>query len=218
MHLLLIEDEYGIGDAVSSYLSRRGGSVEWVRSYAAAAKAITSATHNLLLVDIRLPDGSGLDLITRIRAAGDVRPIIIISAQDQVRDRIQGLNAGADDYIIKPFNLGELEARVLAANRRSVGRPNPIIHAGRSRIDIANARAWHKDRELYLSKTEWLVLKRLCLTHAGAVTRAELHHAMFGPNGENSSNAVEVYISRLRRKLGAETIINVRNVGYRLVV
>ena len=220
--ILLIEDEYGVGDVVTAYLSRTGRKVEWVRSFADGAAALKERTHDLLLIDIRLPDGSGLDLVERLRDAGDKRPIIIISAQDQIRDRISGLNAGADDYIVKPFNLGEMEARIDALQRRLAGDPSPKITAGLARIDIARQRAWLNDQEVDLSKTDWLLLRRLCMPAGQTVPKRALQDLLFAESSKDASsegsNAVEVYISRLRRKLGADVILNKRGVGYRLAV
>lgn len=218
MHVLLVEDEFGVGDVVSSYLARTGRRVDWVRTFAEGATALANGTHDLLLVDIRLPDGSGLDLVTQVRDAGDTRPIIIISAQDQIRDRINGLNCGADDYIVKPFNLGEVEARVDAVQRRTFGRPSPRINLANARIDVATERIWVSEIEITLSKSEWLLLKRLCTPPDQAVSKAELEATLFASGRAYESNAVEVYVSRLRRKLGSGAILNKRGVGYRLAV
>lgn len=218
MRVLLIEDEFGVGDVVSAYLARTGRKVEWVRNFADGAKAIGENAHDLLLVDLRLPDGHGLDLVGSLREAGDNRPIIIISAQDQIRDRIKGLNAGADDYIVKPFNLGEVEARINAVERRFYGNPSPKITVGDASIDISAERVSVKAQEVDLSKSEWLLLQRLCRPAGKAVTKVDLMEVLFESDVKESSNAIEVHISRLRRKLGPGVILNKRNVGYRLAV
>lgn len=219
MRVLLVEDEFGLGDAVSAYLSKTGRSVDWVRNFADGKVAADGSSHDLLIVDLRLPDGNGLELITKLRDTGDVRPLIIISAQDQIRDRIAGLNAGADDYLIKPFNLRELGARLEALQRRAFGRPSPRFQVGGARIDITNERVWVDDVETGLSKVEWILLKRLCSPAGKAVTKEELRDALgLARPGEIRSNAIEVHISRLRSKLGAGVILNKRGIGYRLAV
>lgn len=219
MRILLVEDEFGIGDAVSGYLGRTGRQVEWVRNFEIADAAAAGRAHDMLIVDLRLPDGNGLDLVRKLRDEGDVRPLIIISAQDQIRDRIAGLNAGADDYLVKPFNLGELEARVQALQRRILGRPSPRIAVGNVTIDTANRRVWVNEAEIDLSRAEWIVLARLCASGGAAVTREQLHDSIFAAATDDAhGNAVEVYINRLRRKLGTGTILNKRGVGYRLAV
>lgn len=217
MQVLLVEDEFGVGDVVSAYLARSGRSVDWVRTLAEGKHALLNGQHDLLLLDIRLPDGSGLDLLTKLRDAGDMRPVIIISAQDQIRDRIDGLNRGADDYIVKPFNLGEVEARVDAVRRRMQGHPNPKISFANIRIDVPNARVWVLDQEIALSLSEWVLLKCLCGPPGQTVSRSELERALVASGKACQSNAVEVYIGRLRRKLGSGIIQNKRGVGYRLV-
>lgn len=217
MRLLLIEDEFGLGDALTAYLNMTGRAVQWVRSFAEGEAASRNSAHDLLIVDLRLPDGNGLDLITKLRKSGDIRPLIVISAQDQIRDRIAGLNAGADDYVTKPFNLHELDARIEALKRRSFGRPGPVVSAGDVRIDVVQGRVWVRDNEVRLSHAEWKVLAKLCSPAGRSFQKVELQRALSqGRSAEISGNAVEVYVNRLRGKLGLNIITSKRGVGYRI--
>lgn len=219
MRVLLVEDEFGLGDAVTAYLRSNGRGVKWVRSLAEGEVASGDRKHDLLVVDLRLPDGNGLNLITKLRQSGDIRPIIVISAQDQIRDRIAGLNAGADDYVTKPFNLHELDARIAAAMRRSFGRPGPIVSVGEVRIDVVQGRAFMGDKEILLSHVEWKVLRTLCSPAGRSFQKAELQSALSeGRSEEISENAVEVYVNRLRGKLGAHVIASKRGLGYRIAI
>jgi two-component system OmpR family response regulator len=219
MRILLVEDEFGLGDVVTAYLGRTGRKVDWVRSFAEGATAISGHSHELIILDLRLPDGNGLDLVTKLRDSGDVRPLIIVSAHDKIGDRIAGLNAGADDYLVKPFALGELEARLQALQRRSYGRPNPRFEIGNVSIDPLNERVWLGNVEVDLTKGEWLLLKRLCQAAGETVARSDLYEAMLSSApDEHSGNAVEVYVSRLRKKLGGGVIVNKRGFGYRLAL
>lgn len=218
MRVLLIEDEFGVGDVVSAYLARTGRKVEWVRSFADGQTALNARSHDMLLVDLRLPDGNGLDIVGRLRDSGDQRPIIIITAQDQIRDRIKGLNAGADDYIVKPFNLGEMEARMDAVQRRASGNASARIVVGEVRIDTARQIVTLGGVNVAMSKSEWALLKRLCSPPGQSVSKADLQCSLIQFDEKDGGNAVEVYISRLRRKLGHGVIENQRGIGYRLAV
>jgi two-component system OmpR family response regulator len=219
MRILLVEDEFGLGDIVTAYLGRTGRKVDWVRSFADGETAISGRSHELIILDLRLPDGNGLDLVTKLRDSGDVRPLIIVSAYDKIGDRIAGLNAGADDYLVKPFALGELEARLQALQRRCNGRPNPRFEVCNVSIDPLNERVWLGNVEVDLTKGEWLLLKRLCQAAGETVSRSDLYEAMLSSApDEHSGNAVEVYVSRLRKKLGGGFIVNKRGFGYRLAL
>jgi two-component system OmpR family response regulator len=181
-----------------------------------AEAALRAVDYGLVLLDLHLPDGRGLDLLRKLRKREDRRPVIIITARDQIRDRIEGLNAGADDYIVKPFDLDELVARILAVQRRSAATAGPTVRAGKLLIDQTARKAWRGDREVTLTAREWALLDCLAQRVGGTFSKAQLEEALYAFGAEIESNVVEVYVSRLRKKLGASAIRTVRGLGYRL--
>ncbi len=216
MRILLVEDEPGLGEAVGTYLRRSGHAVDWVQRVDDAEAALRGVDYGLILLDLHLPDGRGLDLLRALRKSDDKRPVIILTARDQIRDRIEGLNAGADDYLVKPFDLGELAARILAVQRRSAAHANPTIRAGKLLIDQAARKVLADGREVDLTAREWALLECLAQRTGATLSKAQLEEALYAFGAEIESNAVEVYVSRLRKKLGADTIRTVRGIGYRL--
>ena len=216
MRILLIEDEPVLGEAVATHLKRSNHAVDWVQRLDDAEAALRAVDYGLVLLDLHLPDGRGLDLLRKLRKQEDKRPVIILTARDQIRDRIEGLNAGADDYIVKPFDLDELVARILAVQRRSAAKASPTIRAGSLLIDQVDRKAWYDGREVQLTAREWALLE--CLAHrvGATLSKAQLEEALYAFGSEIESNAVEVYVSRLRKKLGANVIRTVRGLGYRL--
>ncbi len=216
MRILLIEDEPVLGEAVATHLKRSGHAVDWVQRLDDAEAALRGVDYGLILLDLHLPDGRGLDLLRALRKADDKRPVIILTARDQIRDRIEGLNAGADDYLVKPFDLGELTARILAVQRRSVAQASPTLRAGRLVIDQAARKVWAGGSEVELTAREWALLECLAQRAGATLSKAQLEEALYAFGAEIESNAVEVYVSRLRKKLGADTIRTVRGLGYRL--
>ena len=216
MRVLLIEDEPVLGEAVATHLKRSGHAVDWVQRLDDAEAALRAVDYGLVLLDLHLPDGRGLDLLRQLRRAEDKTPVIILTARDQIRDRIEGLNAGADDYLVKPFDLGELVARILAVQRRFAAKASPTIRAGSLVIDQVDRKAWYQDREVPLTAREWGLLECLARRVGATLSKAQLEEALYAFGSEIESNAVEVYISRLRKKLGANVIRTVRGLGYRL--
>jgi two-component system OmpR family response regulator len=216
MRILLIEDEPVLGEAVATHLKRSSHAVDWVQRLDDADAALKAVDYGLVLLDLHLPDGRGLDLLRQLRRAGDKSPVIILTARDQIRDRIEGLNAGADDYLVKPFDLDELVARILAVQRRSAAQASPTFQAGDVTIDQAARKAWSGGREVPLTAREWALLDRLAQRVGATLSKAQLEEALYAFGSEIESNAVEVYISRLRKKLGANVIRTVRGLGYRL--
>jgi DNA-binding response OmpR family regulator len=215
MRILLVEDEPLLGEAVAAHLHKLHA-VDWMQSLDAASEAMRAVDYDLMLLDLNLPDGHGLDLLTSVRKAGQAIPIIIITARDQVRDRIQGLNAGADDYVLKPFDLDELSARIHTVQRRSIAMTNPQQTIGDIVIDQAARRVLKGGIEVSLTAREWAVIE--CFTHrlGATVSKAKLEEVLYAFGAEIESNAVEVYVSRLRKKLGADTIRTLRGLGYRM--
>lgn len=216
MRILLIEDDVVLGGAVRDHLAAAGHAVDWVPLLETAQDARAGTTYDLILLDLNLPDGAGLGFLKSIRRGGDSTPVIILTALDQLTTRIEGLNAGADDYLVKPFALDELTARLGAVARRYGGNPNPLLTIGPLAIDRAQRRALVSGETVDLTAREWAVLERLSQYPGVLVSKAQLEDALFAFGAEVESNAVEVYVSRLRRKIGANLIQTVRGLGYRL--
>lgn len=216
MRLLLVEDDEMLGQAIRDHLVAHGHAADWTRRLDEAEAAHFGVAYDVILLDLNLPDGRGMEFLKQLRRKGDTTPVIIATAMDQLTTRIEGLNAGADDYLVKPFDLGELLARVGAVGRRYAGNPNPLIVVGPLEIDPPHRLATVSGRKLELSAREWAVLERLAQHPGTLVSRPQLEEALFGFGDEIDSNAVEVYVSRLRKKLDAGVVHTVRGLGYRL--
>lgn len=214
---MLLEDDAVLGAAIRDHVASSGHGVDWMKRIDDARLALASVEYELILLDLNLPDGRGLDLLRQLRASGNPVPVIITTAQDQIAVRIEGLNSGADDYLVKPFDLSEMSARVAAVARRYAGNPNPGIAIGNVHIDIARKTVSVSGAAAELTAREWAVLERL-VSHRGAiVTRSEIEDSLYAFGAEIESNAVEVYISRLRKKLGREFVVTARGLGYKVV-
>ena len=216
MRLLLVEDDPMIGAGVQSGLRQEGHTVDWVRDGKAAELALASGVHEMLLLDLGLPHKSGLELLSGLRRQGLDLPVLVITVRDSVADRVKGLDAGADDYLVKPFDLDELSARIRALMRRRAGRASPRIEHGPLTLDPATHQVTLNGDPLALSAREFALLHALLEQPGVPLSRAQLEERLYGWNEEVESNTVEVYIHALRRKLGAEWIRNVRGVGYRI--
>jgi len=216
MRILLIEDDTVLGAAVRDQIAGDGHSTDWVKRLDDARDAIAGAAFDLILLDLMLPDGRGIPFLRKLRARGDVTPVIILTAMDQVTDRIEGLNAGADDYLVKPFDLTELSARIGSVARRYTGNPNPIVSHGSLDIDLA-ARTIHRDgRTVALTAREWALFEAFLARPGQLLSKAQLEEKLYTYDAEIESNTIEVHISRLRKKLGAYVIETERGLGYRL--
>lgn len=217
MRVLLIEDDEMLGDAVKTHVHRQGHAVDWAQSRDEAEASLTAASYDLVLLDLRLPDGSGLDILKGLRAKRAEVPVIIMTAHDQVSDRIAGLNAGADDYLVKPVDLGELQARIHAVSRRYGTHKLPALTIDGIAVYPSERRIAGADGEdIQLSSREWAVLDRLIARKRAIVSKAQIEEALYEFGAEVESNTVEVYVSRLRRKLGKQAIETVRGIGYRI--
>jgi two-component system response regulator QseB len=217
MRVLLVEDDSMIGAAVAEGLRGDGHAVDWVQDGLAGARALEAGMpYSLLLLDLGLPGRDGLKLLADLRARGDRLPVLVLTARDTVRDRIAGLDAGADDYLVKPFDLDELLARVRALQRRAAGRAEPQLSSGRLRLDPATHAAWLDDEPLQLSAREFALLQALMERPDAVLSRAQLEERLYGWNEPVGSNAIEVHIHHLRRKLGDGVIRNLRGVGWTL--
>ena len=218
MRILLIEDDTVLGSAVRDQIAGDGQSVDWVTRLDAAgdAVAVAGAAYDLLLLDLMLPDGRGIGFLKALRARGDVTPVIILTALDQISDRIEGLNAGADDYLVKPFDLSELSARIGSVARRYSGNPNPIISHGALAIDIASRNIHRDGKAIQLTAREWALFEALLSRPGQLLSKAQLEEKLYTFYVEIESNTIEVHVSRLRKKLGAGVIETERGMGYRL--
>ena len=214
MRLLLVEDDPMIGHSVQSGLRQDGYSVDWVRDGVAAELAMANGVYELLVLDLGLPRKSGLDLLIGLRKKGASLPVLVITARDSVADRVKGLDAGADDYLVKPFDLTELSARIRALMRRQAGRSSPVIEHGSLSLNPATHEVTLAGEAVNLSVREFALLHAFLEQPGVPLSRAQLEERLYGWDEEIESNVVEVYIHSLRRKLGVEWIRNVRGVGY----
>ena len=214
MRILLVEDDRMIGEAVSIALKDAAFAVDWVQDGAAAGSALESGEHQAVLLDLGLPRRDGLEVLRRLRAAGSRLPVIVITARDGVEDRIKGLDLGADDYLVKPFDVSELLARLRAVIRRQGGQAAPILTNGIVSLDPATHEARRGDAVCALSAREFSLLHALLLRPGAIFTRAELEERIYGWNEEVESNAIDFLIHGVRKKLGADAIRNVRGAGW----
>ena len=214
MRLLLVEDDTMIGESVLDLLRAERYAVDWVKDGERAETALRSQAYDLILLDLGLPRVDGLTVLRSLRSRKERIPVLIATARDSVQQRIDGLDAGADDYVLKPYDLDELLARIRALLRRAAGRAEPVYeHMGVS-LNPATREVMVGDRPVVLSAREWAVLEPLLARPGLVLSRAQLEEKLYGWNDEISSNAIEVYIHGLRKKLGADLIRNVRGVGY----
>lgn len=216
MRILLIEDDYVLGEAMRDQVRADGHGVDWMQRLDDARAALLTVTYGLVLLDLNLPDGRGLDLLRQLRRDGNPVPVIITTAQDQIAVRIDGLNAGADDYLVKPFDLNEMSARVSAVARRYAGIAAPQLTVGAASINLASKSVSISGKPISLTSREWAVLERLLGRRGGIVTKSEIEDSLYPFGAEIEGNAVEVYVSRLRKKLGQHVITTVRGMGYRI--
>jgi two-component system, OmpR family, response regulator QseB len=214
VRLLLIEDDAMIGQGVQQALRLEGHAVDWVRDGHLGELAAADNPYDLILLDLGLPNRDGISLLERLRQRGDTVPVLVITARDAIADRVRGLDAGADDYLVKPFNLDELSARIRALLRRQRDKATPVITHGGLRVDPATHSVDLSGQPVRLSAREFSLLCAL-LEHPGKpLSRAQLEERVYGWDEEVDSNAIEVHIHALRKKLGAEWILNLRGVGY----
>jgi two-component system response regulator QseB len=216
VRLLLVEDDPMIGEAIRTGLKRDGFALDWIREGDAADRVLRTEQFDLLILDLGLPRKDGLQVLKSLRARHDMLPVLIITARDAVSDRVQGLDAGADDYLVKPFDLDELAARIRALLRRKAGRTVPEIEHLGITLNPATHRVTQHGREVVLSPKEFALLQLLLERPGTILSRAQIEERLYGWGEEVESNAVEVHIHGLRRKLGSDFIVNVRGVGYRV--
>ena len=214
MRFLVVEDDAMIGDSIRTGLRQEGYTVDWVRDGDAAELAMATTAYDAILLDLGLPGRGGLELLAHWRRQGNVVPVLIITARDAVTDRVLGLDGGADDYLVKPFDLDELAARLRALLRRRSGRATPVIENGPLTLDPARHEVRLDGAAINLSAREFGVLHALLENPGVPLSRTQIEDRLYGWEQEIGSNAVEVHIHALRRKLGSDWLRNVRGVGY----
>ncbi len=214
MRLLLVEDDPMIGESVRSGLRHEGFAVDWVEDGSAAELALGTGVYDLMLLDLGLPKKEGMDVLRSLRQKKSAMPVMLITARDAVADRVKGLDAGADDYLVKPFDLEELAARVRALARRGAGQADSVLRHGALTLNPATHEASLEGRALVLSGREFSLLQALLDRPGAVLSRSQLEEKLYGWQEEVGSNTVEVYIHALRKKLGADFIKTVRGVGY----
>lgn len=217
MRILVVEDDGLLGDAIEAGLAQRGFAVDWVRDGVLAAQIMTGADagdYAAVVLDLGLPRRDGLSILKELRQRGSGLPVLILTARDRVEDRIGGLDQGADDYLLKPFDMGELAARLRALIRRADGQAAPIVEAGDIRLDPAARSVTVGGDAVELAAKEFSLLEALMLNKGRVLSRPQLEQQLYSWNDETGSNTVEVYIHHLRRKLGRDCIVTIRGVGY----
>ncbi|HHT8903855.1 response regulator [Burkholderia cenocepacia] len=216
MRVLVVEDDALIGNGLLRGLQHSGFAVDWVRDGEAASTALRSTQYGLILLDLGLPGEDGSSVLARLRQRNDPTPVIIVTARDAIGDRVAGLDAGADDYLVKPFALEELLARIRVVSRRQTGSAQTVFRSGTLRLDPAQHRVWLGAEEVPLTAREFAILEELIRRPKAIVTREQLEECLYGWNEEVESNTVQVHIHHLRQKLGTEVIVTVRGIGYRI--
>jgi two-component system OmpR family response regulator len=216
MRILEIEDDPVLGQAVWDQIVAEGHSADRVERLDDAVSAVLTGVFDLILLDLTLPDGRGLDFLRDRRAAGDATPVIVLTARDRISDRIAALDAGADDYLVKPFDLAELSARIRAVARRYTGNPNPLVTIGDIDVDLGARTVYRDGRPVPLTRREWSLFEAFVQRPNQLLSKARLEERLYSFDAEVESNTIEVYVGRLRRKLGAGVIETVRGMGYRL--
>ncbi len=214
MRILLVEDDTMIGESVLDLLRDQDYAVDWVKDGEAADSALRAQTYDLVLLDLGLPRRDGLAVLRALRARKERTPVLIATARDSVAQRIEGLDAGADDYVLKPYDLDELLARIRALLRRAAGRAEPVYEHMGVAINPLTREVTVEGEQVVLSSREWAVLEPLLARPGMVLSRSQLEEKLYGWKDEISSNAVEVYVHGLRKKLGADLIRTVRGVGY----
>jgi two-component system OmpR family response regulator len=214
MRVLLVEDDRMIGEAVVQALHDAAYAVDWVKDGQAALLAIETNEYGMVLLDLGLPRRNGLDLLRQVRGKGRTVPVIIVTARDALEDRVVGLDLGADDYLVKPFDVPELLARMRAVARRRGGQAAPLLTNGALTLDPATREARYGEASCSLTAREFSLLQSLLMRPGAVLSRAELEERVYGWNEEVESNAIEFLIHGVRRKLGTSAIKNVRGVGW----
>ncbi len=216
MKLLRVEDELALSEALTAMLRSEGFAIDAVATLHSATTALRVSTYDAVLLDLYLPDGDGMEWLRQMRKSSNTTPVIILTARDQISDRIAGLQSGADDYVIKPFDVQELLARLAAVLRRSQGAASNWLQIGELALDLQGRRVRVQSQDIELTAKEWAVLEKLASRPGRIVNRDTLDQALYSFEDDVGSNTLEVYISRIRKKIGKTRIETVRGLGYRL--
>ena len=214
MRMLLVEDDRMIGEAITVALQDAAYAVDWVRDGETALRAIGNQEHQAVLLDLGLPKLDGRDLLRKLRATGNTLPVIIITARDALADRVDGLDLGADDYLVKPFEMDELLARLRAIIRRQGGQATPVLSNGLLQLNLSTREVQYGDAQVLLTAREFALLQALLLRPGTILSRAQLEERLYGWNETVESNAIDFLIHGIRKKLGAKVIKNVRGAGW----
>jgi two-component system response regulator QseB len=214
MRILLVEDDHALGEGIRTALKPEGYTVDWLQDGASALHALNHESFELVILDLGLPRLDGLELLKRLRAAGNPVPVLVLTARDATSDRIAGLDAGADDYLVKPFDVAELKARLRALLRRSFNRPEPVLEYRGILLDPVNQQVSYQGTPINLPRKEFVLLHELLAQPGRVLTRDRLQQVLYGWDEDVESNALEVHIHHLRKKFFPELIRTVRGVGY----
>jgi two-component system response regulator QseB len=214
MRVLLVEDDTLLGDGIHTGLAQHGAAIDWVKSGKAAELALEANRYDAMILDLNIPQGDGLTVLQNLRTSGSTLPVLILTARDTIADRVKGLDSGADDYMTKPFDLTELDARLRALIRRSKGRAAPELRHGDLIINPASLTVTRNNEIIPLSRREFALLHILLENMNKVLSRERLEESLYAWKDEVESNAVEVHIHRLRKKLGSDLIRTIRGVGY----
>jgi len=214
MRILLVEDDRALGEGIRTALKPEGYTVDWLQDGASALHALNHESFELVILDLGLPRLDGLELLKRLRAAGKPVPVLVLTARDATSDRIAGLDAGADDYLVKPFDVAELKARLRALLRRSFNRPEPVLEYRGILLDPVNQQVSYQGTPINLPRKEFVLLHELLAQPGRVLTRERLQQVLYGWDEDVESNALEGHIHHLRKKFFPELIRTVRGVGY----
>ena len=214
MRLLLVEDDPALGEGVRTGLRQEGYTIDWLQDGASALHALSHESFDLCVLDLGLPRMDGLEVLRRLRRADNPLPVLVLTARDATADRIAGLDAGADDYLVKPFDVAELKARLRALLRRSFGRAQPALEYRGIRLEPESQQVTFRGAPVNLARKEFLLLHELLAQPGRVLTRDRLQQVLYGWDEEVESNALEVHVHHLRKKLFPELIRTVRGVGY----
>lgn len=217
MRILVIEDDALLGDAIQAGLKQSGYAVDWMKDGISADHALSTEDYAVAILDLGLPRMSGFEVLRRLRSRNEPIPVLILTAMDMVEERIKGLNAGADDYMVKPFDMGELIARLRALIRRSSGMPAPALQVSGVELEPAAHRVTYRNQTVALSSKEFALLHTLMLNAGRVLSRTQIEEQLYAWGEEVESNAVEVHVHHLRQKLFPELIKTIRGVGYLIV-